>query len=39
MAFVDHGGVSIYYEIIGDEPTLILQHGFTQSKARWHIDG
>ena len=39
MATVDNAGITIYFEAEGSGPPLILQHGFTQSTARWHIDG
>jgi pimeloyl-ACP methyl ester carboxylesterase len=32
-------GVRIHYEIVGDGPPLILQHGFTQSTKDWHRAG
>ena len=38
MATTDNNGISIYYEVIGSGRPLVLQHGFTMSTRRWHID-
>ena len=35
MAMLDRDGVSIYYEIAGDGPVVILTHGFCASSVMW----
>jgi len=39
MPYVDNGGVRIHYELEGDGPPLILQHGFTSSLQNWYAHG
>jgi pimeloyl-ACP methyl ester carboxylesterase len=39
MPIATNRGVRIHYEIIGDGPPLVLQHGFTSSLAAWHECG
>lgn len=35
MATLDRDGVTIYYEVHGEGPTLILTHGFSATSAMW----
>jgi pimeloyl-ACP methyl ester carboxylesterase len=35
MPYANNAGVRIHYEIEGDGPPLVLQHGFTQSLEAW----
>jgi pimeloyl-ACP methyl ester carboxylesterase len=35
MPYANNAGVRIHYEIEGDGPALVLQHGFTQSLEDW----
>lgn len=39
MPYADNRGVRIHYQIEGDGPPLVLQHGFTQSMRRWYLHG
>jgi pimeloyl-ACP methyl ester carboxylesterase len=39
MAEIMNAGVRIHYEVEGNGPPLILQHGFSQSLADWRIAG
>jgi pimeloyl-ACP methyl ester carboxylesterase len=39
MPYVENGGVRIHYELEGDGPPLILQHGFTSSLQNWYAHG
>jgi hypothetical protein len=39
MSYAINKGVRIHYEIVGNGPPLILQHGFTQSVKDWHRAG
>ena len=39
MAYVDNSGVKIYYEVEGDGPPLILQHGVTSNLNSWRQNG
>lgn len=37
MPYVDNNGVRIHYQVEGDDPPLVLQHGFTSSMRRWYL--
>jgi pimeloyl-ACP methyl ester carboxylesterase len=39
MPFVNHGGIHIHYEVDGEGPPLVLQHGFTSSLKGWYQYG
>ena len=39
MPYVDNAGVRIHYEVEGHGPTLVLQHGFTDSLLTWYEYG
>ncbi len=39
MPYADNNGVRIHYQIEGDGPPLVLQHGITQSMKRWYMHG
>ena len=39
MPYVDNRGVRIHYEVEGEGPPLVLQHGFTQSIKGWYRCG
>jgi len=39
MPYAENGGVRIHYEVEGQGPTLVLQHGFTHSLRRWYLHG
>lgn len=39
MPYVDNRGIRIHYEIKGEGPPLVLQHGFTQSIEGWYRCG
>jgi pimeloyl-ACP methyl ester carboxylesterase len=43
MAFVNNQGVRIHYEVEGEGPPLVLQHGFSDSLQTWYelgyVDG
>jgi pimeloyl-ACP methyl ester carboxylesterase len=39
MPFVDSEGVRIHYEVEGEGPPLLIQHGFGSSHLGWHITG
>ncbi len=39
MPYADNAGTRIHYEVIGDGPPLVLQHGFTQSIEDWAESG
>src|SRR5437763_6349690 len=39
MSTTTSDGIRIHYEIEGDGPPLILQHGFSQSLADWRVAG
>ena len=39
MPFVNNQGVRIHYQVTGDGPPLILQHGFSGSLMDWHEFG
>ncbi len=32
-------GASIHFEVVGDGPAVVLQHGFSQSLEHWHVEG
>ncbi|MBR1176830.1 alpha/beta fold hydrolase [Bradyrhizobium sp. KB893862 SZCCT0404] len=36
MPRVDRDGVSIYYEVHGEGPPLLLTHGYSSTSAMWH---
>ena len=39
MPYADNQGVRIHYQVEGNGPPLVLQHGFTQSAKRWYFHG
>jgi pimeloyl-ACP methyl ester carboxylesterase len=39
MAYANHDGVRIHYEVVGAGPPLMLQHGFTSSLRSWYHHG
>jgi len=39
MPYADNNGVRIHYQVEGDGPPLVLQHGFTSSLRRWYLYG
>lgn len=39
MPYADHQGTRIHYEVEGDGPPLVLQHGFTGNLKRWYSFG
>ena len=39
MPYAANDGLRIHYEIDGDGPPLVLQHGFTSSMRGWYEDG
>jgi pimeloyl-ACP methyl ester carboxylesterase len=39
MPYVDNGGVRIHYQVEGEGPALVLQHGFTESVVDWYESG
>jgi len=39
MPYADHHGVRIHYEVEGEGPPLVLQHGFTGNLKRWALFG
>ena len=39
MPFVTNQGVRIHYQVEGEGPPLVLQHGLTQSMKRWYMAG
>ena len=39
MPFTEHRGQKIHYEVAGDGPLLVLQHGFLSNAASWHECG
>lgn len=39
MPYVDNAGIRIHYEVEGDGPPLVLQHGFTLSLGEWRQFG
>jgi pimeloyl-ACP methyl ester carboxylesterase len=39
MPYVNNGGVRIHYQVEGEGPALVLQHGFTESVTDWYESG
>jgi len=39
MPYVDNNGIRIHYQVEGEGPPLVLQHGFTSSMRRWYLHG
>ena len=39
MPYAENRGLRIHYEVEGQGPTLVLQHGFTHSVRRWYLHG
>jgi pimeloyl-ACP methyl ester carboxylesterase/predicted ester cyclase len=39
MPYARHGKTKIYYEVIGEGPALVLQHGYTHDLHDWHHFG
>jgi pimeloyl-ACP methyl ester carboxylesterase len=39
MPYADNGGVRIHYQVEGEGPALVLQHGFTESVVDWYEAG
>ena len=39
MPFADNNGVKIHYQVEGEGPPLVLQHGFSGSLQSWHDSG
>ena len=39
MPYVDNGGVRIHYQVEGEGPALVLQHGFSESLVDWYESG
>jgi pimeloyl-ACP methyl ester carboxylesterase len=39
MPFAINQGVRIHYQVEGEGPPLVLQHGFTQKVKRWYMAG
>ena len=39
MPFASNQGVRIHYQVEGEGPALVLQHGFSQSVKRWYLAG
>jgi pimeloyl-ACP methyl ester carboxylesterase len=39
MPYADNGGVRIHYQVEGEGPPLVLQHGFTESVVDWREAG
>jgi pimeloyl-ACP methyl ester carboxylesterase len=39
MPYADNGSVRIHYQVEGEGPALVLQHGFTESLADWYEAG
>src|SRR5258705_11830015 len=36
MPYADNGNVRIHYQVEGEGPALVLQHGFTESVMDWY---
>src|SRR5262249_24209739 len=39
MPYTVSSGIRIHYEVEGQGPTLVLQHGFTHNLRRWFLHG
>ena len=39
MPYANNQGISIHYQVEGDGPPLVLQHGFTSNLQSWHVNG
>src|SRR5260370_38821394 len=39
MPYADNGNVRIHYQVEGEGPALVLQHGFTESVTDWYEAG
>ena len=39
MPYADNGNVRIHYQVEGEGPALVLQHGFTESAVDWYEAG
>jgi len=39
MPYVTSDGIRIHYEVEGDGPPLVLQHGFGQNASSWRLAG
>jgi pimeloyl-ACP methyl ester carboxylesterase len=39
MPYADNGGIRIHYQVEGQGPALVLQHGFTESLVDWYEAG
>jgi pimeloyl-ACP methyl ester carboxylesterase len=39
MPYADNAGVRIHYQVEGEGPALVLQHGFTESLVDWYESG
>ena len=39
MSYANNGGVRIHFEVEGEGPALVLQHGFTESVQDWYEAG
>jgi pimeloyl-ACP methyl ester carboxylesterase len=39
MPYVISDGIRIHYEVEGDGPPLVLQHGFGQKASSWRLGG
>jgi pimeloyl-ACP methyl ester carboxylesterase len=39
MPYADHQGIRIHYQVEGEGPPLVLQHGFTGNLRRWYALG
>jgi len=39
MPYANHQGTRIHYQVEGEGPPLVLQHGFTGNLKRWYLHG
>ena len=39
MPYADNGNIRIHYQVEGEGPALVLQHGFTESAVDWYEAG